>query len=131
MPFTPQQLLIIKESSELYAHEVTRINDLIENENDDSRCDKLYLLRALATIEHTQRIGLLNNDEMTDKDLEALTKEVNRAFPHKDDSELFDDIAILEDDVKARFFNNPAKEKQTLLTALGITLSSAYAHTNL
>lgn len=122
MPFTPQQLLIIKESSELYAQEVARINDLIENESDDSRCDKLYLLRALATIEHTQRIGLLNNDEMTDKDLDELTKEVNRSFPHKDDSELFDDIAILEDDVKARFFNNPAKEKQTLLTALGITL---------
>jgi hypothetical protein len=122
MPLTPQQRLIIKESSELYAKEVTRINDLIENESDDSRCDKLYLLRAIATIEHTQRIGLLNNDEMTDKDLEELTKEVNRAFPHKDDSELFDDIAILEEDVKARFFINPAKEKQTLLATLGLTL---------
>lgn len=121
MPFTPQQRLIIKESSELYAQEVTRINDLIENESDEGRCDKLYLLRAIATIEHTGRIGLLNNDEMTDKDLEALTQEVNRSFPHKDDSELFDDIAILEDDVKARFFNNPAKEKQTLLAALGLT----------
>ena len=122
MPLTPQQRLIIKESSELYAQEVTRINDLIESESDDSRCDKLYLLRAIATIEHTQRIGLLNNDEMTDKDLEELTKEVNRAFPHKDDSELFDDIAILEDDVKVRFFNTPAKEKQTLIAALGLTL---------
>ena len=122
MPFTPQQRLIIKESSELYAHEVTRINALLENDNDDSRCDKLYLLRALSTIEHTQRIGLLNNEEMSDKQLEALTQEVNRFFPQKDDSELFDDIAILEDGVKARFFNNPAKEKHTLLTALGLTL---------
>jgi len=122
MPLTPQQRLIIKESSELYAQEVARISDLIENENDDSRCDKLYLLRALATIEHTGRIGLLNNDEMTDIDLEAVTQEVNHSFPNKDDSELFDDIAILEDDVKARFFNNPAKEKQTLLAALGIIL---------
>ena len=121
MPFTPQQRLIIKESSELYAQEVTRISDLIEKESDENRCDKLYLLRAIATIEHTQRIGLLNNDEMTDSDLEVLTQEVNRSFPHKDDSELFDDIAILEDDVKARFFNNPAKEKQTLLTSLGLT----------
>ncbi|MDD4855492.1 MAG: hypothetical protein PHQ22_09735 [Sulfuricurvum sp.] len=59
---------------------------------------------------------------MTDKQLEALTQKVNRSFPTKDDSELFDDIAILEDDVKTRFFNNPAKEKQTLLTALGLTL---------
>jgi hypothetical protein len=122
MPLTPQQSLIIKESSELYAQEVARISDLIENESDDNRCDKLYLLRAIATIEHTGRIGLLNNDEMTDIDLEAVTQEVNRSFPNKDDSELFDDIAILEDDVKARFFNNPAKEKQTLLAELGINL---------
>lgn len=121
MPFTPQQRLIIKESSELYAQEVTRISDLIEKESDENRCDKLYLLRAIATIEHTQRIGLLNNDEMTDSDLEVLTQEVNHSFPHKDDSELFDDIAILEDDVKARFFNNPAKEKQALLASLGLT----------
>lgn len=121
MPFTPQQRLVIKESSELYAQEVTRISDLIEKESDENRCDKLYLLRAIATIEHTQRIGLLNNDEMTDSDLEVLTQEVNRSFPHKDDSELFDDIAILEDDVKARFFNNPAKEKQALLASLGLT----------
>lgn len=122
MPFTPEQRLTIKESSELYAHEVTHINALLDNEGDDSRCDKLYLLRAISTIEHTQRIGLLNNEELSEKQLEALTQEVNRYFPHKDDSELFDDIAILEDDVKARFFDNPAKEKQTLLTALGITL---------
>jgi|688.fasta_scaffold1105624_2 hypothetical protein len=122
MPLTPQQSLIIKESSELYAQEVARISDLIENESDDNRCDKLYLLRAIATIEHTERIGLLNNDEMTDIDLEAVTQEVNRSFPNKDDSELFDDIAILEDGVKARFFNNPAKEKQTLLAELGINL---------
>ena len=122
MLFTPEQRLVIKESSELYAHEVMRINDLLENESNDSRSDKLYLLRAIATIEHTQRIGLLDKEEMSDQQLEALTQEVNRYFPQKDDSELFDDISILEDDIKARFFNNPAKEKQTLLTALGITL---------
>jgi len=121
MPFNPQQRLIIKESSELYGHEVTRINELIDNESDNDRCDQLYLLRALATIEHTKRIGLLNDEEMDDKELEELTQEVNRSFPTKDDSELFDDIAILDDDVKTRFFNNPAKEKQILLTTLGIT----------
>jgi 5-methylcytosine-specific restriction endonuclease McrBC GTP-binding regulatory subunit McrB len=122
MPFTPQQRLIIKESSELYGQEVARINDLIENKSDDNRCNQLYLLRAIATIEHTKRIGLLNDEEMTDEYLEAVTKEVNLSFPQKDDGELFDDIAILEDDVKARFFNNPAKEKQTLVAALGLTL---------
>lgn len=122
MPFTPPQRLIIKESSELYRQEVTRINDLIENESDDNRCDQLYLLRAISTIEHTKRIGLLNDDEMTEKELEALTQEVNRSFPTKDDAELFDDIAILEDAIKARFFNNPSKEKQTLLATLGLTL---------
>lgn len=122
MSFTPQERLVIKESSELYAQEVTRINELIENESDDNRCDKLYLLRALATIEHTQRVGLLNNEDMSDTHLEALMQEVNRSFPTKDDAELFDDIAILEDDIKARFFSNPVKEKDTLLAALGITL---------
>lgn len=122
MSFTPQERLVIKESSELYAQEVTRINELIDNESDDNRCDKLYLLRALATIEHTQRIGLLNNEEMSDTDLEALMQEVNRSFPTKDDTELFDDIAILEEDIKARFFSNPRKEKETLLAALGMTL---------
>ncbi len=122
MPFSPQQRLIIKESSELYGQEVTRINGLINNESDNDRCDQLYLLRALATIEHTKRIGLLNDEEMNDKELEELTQEVNRSFPTKDDSELFDDIAILDDDTKTRFFNNPSKEKQTLLTALGIIL---------
>ncbi|MDP3464780.1 MAG: hypothetical protein Q8R86_03300 [Sulfuricurvum sp.] len=122
MPFTPEQRLIIKESSELYGKEVTRINDCIENESDNGRCDQLYLLRALCTIEHTNRIGLLNDEEMSDERLETLTREVNRFFPKKDDAELFDDIAILEDDVKTRFFNNPTKEKQALLNALGLTL---------
>lgn len=122
MPLTPQQRQIIKESSELYAKEVTYISNLIDKEDDDNRCDKLYLLRAIATIEHTARIGLLNNDEISDQDSEEITLEVNKSFPNKDDSELFDDIAILEDDVKARFFSNPAKEKQALLNALGITV---------
>jgi hypothetical protein len=122
MSLSPEQRLMIKESSELYAQEVTRISDLIDKESDDGRCDKLYLLRAIATIEHTARIGLLNNDEISDKKFEEITQEVNRAFPNKDDSELFDDIAILEDDVKARFFNNPAKEKQALLASLGLTI---------
>jgi hypothetical protein len=122
MSLSPEQRLMIKESSELYAQEVTRISDLIDKESDDGRCDKLYLLRAIATIEHTARIGLLNNDAISDKKFEEITQEVNRAFPNKDDSELFDDIAILEDDVKARFFNNPAKEKQALLASLGLTI---------
>ncbi len=122
MSFTPKERLVIKESSELYAQEVTRINELIDNESDNNRCDKLYLLRALTTIEHTQRIGLLNNEDMSDTDLEALMQEVNRSFPTKDDTELFDDIAILEEDIKARFFSNPRKEKETLLAALGMTL---------
>ena len=122
MPLTTQQREIIKESSELYAKEVTYISNLIDKESDDNRCDKLYLLRAIATIEHTARIGLLNNDDISDKEFEEITQEVNRSYPNKDDSELFDDIAILEDDVKARFFDNPAKEKQVLLNALGIAV---------
>jgi len=122
MPFTPEQRLIIKESSELYRHEIENINDLIDKESDNDRCDQLYLLRAIATIEHGNRIGLFTNDEGSEEYFEAMAKEVNRYFPHKNDSELFDDISVLEEYVKKSFFDNPAKEKDILVKMLGISL---------
>jgi hypothetical protein len=122
MPFTPQQRQIIKESSELYRHEIENINDLIEKESDNDRCDQLYLLRAIATIEHGNRIGLFTNEEGSEEYFEAMAKEVNLYFPHKNDSELFDDISVLEEYVKKSFFDNPAKEKDILVKMLGISL---------
>ncbi|MDD5160807.1 MAG: hypothetical protein PHI47_12185 [Sulfuricurvum sp.] len=121
MALSLQQKNTIKESSLLYRSEINQINTWVYNEPDDDRCEKLYLLRALSTIEHTNRIGLLNDDEISETDLELVAQEVNRYFPEKDDAELFDDIAILEDDIKDRFFDNPAKEKQALLSELGLS----------
>jgi hypothetical protein len=121
MALSAQEKQIIKDSSILYRSEINQINSWVYNEPDDDRCEKLYLLRAISTIEHTNRIGLLNDDEVSETDLELVAQEVNRYFPEKDDAELFDDIAILEDDVKDRFFDNPTKEKQALLTELGLS----------
>lgn len=121
MPLSAQQKQIIKDSTILYRSEITQINSWIYKEPNDDRCEKLYLLRALSTIEHTNRIGLLNDDEVSEELLESVANEVNLYFPEKDDAELFDDIAILEDDIKDRFFDNTAKEKQTLLSELGLS----------
>ena len=121
MALSAQQKQIIKDSSILYRSEINQINTWVYNEPDDDRCEKLYLLRALSTIEHTNRIGLLNDEEVSEEMLEAVANEVNLYFPEKDDAELFDDIAILEDDIKDRFFDNPIKEKQALLNELELS----------
>lgn len=122
MALSEEQKQTIKESTLLYRSEITQINDWIYKEADDDRCDQLYLLRALSTIEHGERIGLFN-DTLTEEQLEEVAKEVNRYFAEKDDAELFDDISILEDDVRERYFENPAKEKQAILSALKLTLA--------
>ncbi len=121
MALSIQQKQIIKDSTILYRSEINQINSWIYKEPDDDRCEKLYLLRALSTIEHTNRIGLLNDEDVSETMLELVANEVNLYFPEKDDAELFDDIAILEDDIKDRFFDNTEKEKQLLLSELGLS----------
>src|SRR3989339_2245996 len=121
MSLSETQKQTIKASTELYRSEITQINTWIYNEADDERCDQLYLLRALSSIEHGNRIGLFNDDESSEEYLEEVAQEVNRYFPEKDDAELFDDIAILEDDIRERYFENPAKEKQSILDALKLS----------
>lgn len=121
MTFSPEQLQSIKASSEIYRSEVNRINDVINSPQSDDRLDKLYLLRTIATIEHGNRIGLFD-EKNSDEYLEALAHEVSKYFPEKDDEELFDDLAILDDDVHNRLFSSPEKEKNILLKALGMTL---------
>jgi hypothetical protein len=51
-----------------------------------------------------------------------LGREVSKHFPDKDDEELFDDLAILDDDLHNRLFSSTEKEKNILLKALGLTL---------
>lgn len=121
MSLSESQKQTIKVSTELYRAEITQINSWIYNEADDERCDQLYLLRAISSIEHGNRIGLFNDDEASEAYFEEVAREVNRYFPEKDDAELFDDISILEDDVRERYFENPAKEKQTILNALKLS----------
>ncbi|MDD5212448.1 MAG: hypothetical protein PHV62_08525 [Sulfuricurvum sp.] len=121
MNLSAHQKQTIEDSTILYRSEINQINSWIYKEPDDERCEKLYLLRALSTIEHTNRIGLLNDEEVSEEMLESVANEVNLYFPEKDDAELFDDIAILEDDIIDHFFDNPAKEKQTLLNELGLS----------
>lgn len=121
MSLTETQKQIIKESTELYRAEITQINTWIYSEANDDRCDQLYLLRALSSIEHGNRIGLFNDDDASEVYFEEVAKEVNRYFPEKDDAELFDDISILEDDIRERYFENPAKEKQAILSALKLS----------
>jgi len=120
MPLSESQKQIIKQSSELYRSEITQINTWIYKEADDARCDQLYLLRALSTIEHGERIGLFDETRI-EEDLEEIAHEVNLYFPEKDDAELFDDLSILEDDVRERYFSNPVQEKQAILTVLKLS----------
>ncbi len=121
MTFSPEQLQTIKTSTEIYRREVNRINDLINAPQSEDRLDKLYLLRTISTIEHGMRIGLFDENN-SDEYLKALGGEVSKYFPEKDDEELFDDLAILDDDVHNRLFSSPEKEKNILLKALGLTL---------
>lgn len=121
MAFTPEQLQIIKASSEIYRSEVNRINEWINSPKNDDKLDDLYLLRTVATIEHGKRIGLFDESN-SDEYLEALAREVSKHFPEKDDEELFDDLAILDDDMHNRLFSSPEKEKAILLKRLGLTL---------
>lgn len=122
MTFSPAKLEQIKESTETYKHEITTINTLIYQESDDNRLDILYHLRAILTIQHCQRIGLLDAEEMDESYMEAIGKEVSRYFPNKDDGELFDDIAVLEDDVKNSYFADPDGSRKALMETLKITL---------
>lgn len=121
MTFSAEQLQNIKASSEIYRSEVNRINELVNTPQSDTRLDQLYLLRTIATIEHGKRVGLFDENN-TDEFLEALGNEVTQHFPEKDDEELFDDLAILDDDLHNRLFSNTEKEKNILLKALGMML---------
>jgi hypothetical protein len=120
MKFSPEQLQIIKESTEIYRNEVNRINDIINTFQSEDKLDQLYLLRTIATIEHGKRVGLFD-EKNSDEYLEALGLEVSKYFPEKDDEELFDDLAILDDNLHNQLFSSTEKEKNILLKALGLT----------
>lgn len=121
MTLTPDQQQTVQSSSEIYRREVMQINEWIEHETDDTKLNKLYLLRTIATIEHGNRIGLFD-EQNSEAYLEAIGEEVDRHFPEKEDDDLHDDLLILDDGMKNRLFANPQTEKAALLKALHLTL---------
>lgn len=109
----------IKAATEAYKVEVAKINHLLEQEPDAKRRVNLLLLRAVATIEHGNAVGLFSED-MEDDYLEAITEEHLKHCGDLDNSALFEDIAILTEDTKEKIFADPAGERLRLSSELGL-----------
>jgi len=122
MTLTPEKKALIKEATLTYKHEVEQINRLLDEETDDDRREKLYWLRAIASIEQGYKIGLFDKEELNDAQLDAMGQEAQKHFHEMYDAELVDDIALLEDDMKNRFFDDPIGSKNALMAELKITL---------
>lgn len=120
MTLTPEIKERIKEATLAYKHEVEQINRILEDESVDDRREKLYWLRALCSIEQGVRIGLFD-DEMDEATMDAMGQEALKYFSAMYDSELLDDIALLDEPMHDAFFDDPAGSKQKLMAELNIT----------
>lgn len=122
MTLTPEKKELIKEATLAYKRDVEQINHLLEAENDDERREKLFWLRAIASIEQGYKIGLFDNEELDETQLDAMGQEAQKHFHNMYDPELVDDIALLDDDMKNKFFDDPLGSKKALMAELNITL---------
>lgn len=122
MTLTPEKKALIKEATLAYKHDVERINRLLEEENDDDRREKLFWLRAISSIEQGYKIGLFDNEEINETELDAMGAEAQKHFHNMYDPELVDDIALLEEEMRNTFFDDPAGSKKALMAELNITL---------
>ncbi|MFA5215826.1 hypothetical protein [Sulfuricurvum sp.] len=122
MTLTPEKKELIKEATLAYKHDVEQLNRLLEAENDDERREKLFWLRAIASIEQGYKIGLFDNEELDETQLDAMGQEAQKHFHNMYDPELVDDIALLDDDMKNQFFDDPLGSKKALMAELKITL---------
>ncbi|HEX5623572.1 MAG TPA: hypothetical protein VFX57_03925 [Sulfuricurvum sp.] len=122
MTLTPEKQALIKEATLAYKHDVEQINRLLQEENDEHRRDKLFWLRAIASIEQGYKIGLFNDDDLDDAELDAMGQEAQKHFHNMYDAELVDDIALLEEDMKNAFFDDPIGSKKAIMAELNITL---------
>lgn len=122
MTLTPEKKELIKEATLAYKHDVEQLNRLLEAENDDDRREKLFWLRAIASIEQGYKIGLFDNEELDETLLDAMGQEAQKHFHNMYDPELVDDIALLDDDMKNKFFDDPLGSKKALMSELKITL---------
>lgn len=110
----------IKAAAIAYKADISKIDHLLEQEPDAERRAKLLLLRAAATIEHGNAIGLFDDDDMDADTLEAITGENLIYCAELDNSALFEDIAILTEDTKEKMFVDPTGERLRLLSELGL-----------
>jgi len=122
MTLTQAKRDLIKEATLLYKDEVEQINRLLDQENDEKRRDNLFLLRAISSIIQGYKIGLFDDDELDPAYLDAMGQEAQRHFADMYDPELVDDIALLDEDTKNRFFDDPIEAKKALLAELNIVL---------
>jgi hypothetical protein len=122
MTLTSEKKELIKEATLAYKHEVEQINRLLEQENDENRRDKLFYLRALSSIIQGYKIGLFNDEELDEAYLDAMGQEAQKHFHNMYDPELVDDIALLDEDMKNKFFDDPTESKKALMAELNITL---------
>lgn len=122
MTLTPEKKELIKEATLAYKHDVEQLNRLLETENDDERREKLFWLRAIASIEQGYKIGLFDNEELDETQLDVMGQEAQKHFHNMYDPELVDDIALLDDDMKNKFFDDPLGSKKALMAELNITL---------
>jgi hypothetical protein len=122
MTLTPEKKELIKEATLAYKHDVEQLNRLLEAENDDERREKLFWLRAIASIEQGYKIGLFDNEELDETQLDVMGQEAQKHFHNMYDPELVDDIALLDDDMKNKFFDDPLGSKKALMAELNITL---------
>lgn len=122
MTLTPEKRNLIKEATETYKREVEQINRLLADENDEDRREKLFWLRAISSIEQGYKIGLFDDEELDEAYLDAMGQEAKKYFSNMYDSELVDDIALLEENMKNKFFDDPMESKKALMAELNITL---------
>lgn len=122
MILTQEKRDLIKEATLTYKREVEQINRLLEAENDDSRREKFFWLRAISSIIQGYKIGLFDDEELDESYLDAMGQEAQKHFANMYDPELIDDIALLDEEMKNKFFDDPAESKKSLMAELNITL---------
>lgn len=122
MTLSQEKRDLIKKATETYKHEVEQINRLLAHENDDERREKLFYIRAISSIEQGYKIGLFSDEDLDEAYLDAMGQEAQKYFNDMYNADLVDDIALLDEDMKNKFFDDPTGSKKELMSELKITL---------
>lgn len=103
----------IAAAAAIYINEIIKINNLLEQKQDPILKKKLLLIRAITTIAYGKKIGLFD-ENLEDDLLNKIAEEHLKYCKNIDNSALFEDIAILEESTKEKFFADPIGEKLRL-----------------